>query len=55
VIAHKIDNARKKLISIESYLASKGVKPHHVPAMVVFAKPKRMATKENWDKLFERY
>lgn len=47
--------AGKKLVTVSSYLLSKGYKPGNLPAMIEFAKPKKVATVEEWDKIFKNY
>ena len=54
MLHRKVEN-KKKLISITSYLLNKGYRPEHFPAMIEFAKPKKVATKEEWDMVFSSY
>ena len=45
-------------IECRKYLASKGVKPHHIDAMIVYAKCKGFTGKQTvpeWEKVFEGY
>ena len=44
-----------KLIPLETYLFSKGVKPQHFPGMIAFAKGMKVGTKTSWDNLFSTY
>lgn len=51
---YRIEEA-KRLFPINTYLLSKNVKLHHIPALREFAKGVKIATRERWEEIFRDY
>jgi hypothetical protein len=49
------EKPKKKLISLDAYLRSLKVRPHHVAPMRTWAKGLKIATKEQWDEIYKNY
>ena len=40
---------------LRSLMSSRNLRPHHLPGMRAFAGKRKVATKEQWDALFQEY